>query len=64
LDTIEMTYLDVSSIGSWHVSGLALNHQGLGVLVHPNTDDELRDHRDCALWFGQSHQRDLQAVVG
>ena len=43
---------------------LALNHRGLDVLVHPNTGDELRDHRDCALWLGRSHALDLQAVGG
>jgi DOPA 4,5-dioxygenase len=46
------------------VGWLALNHRGLDVLVHPNTGDELRDHRDCALWLGNSHVLDLQAVGG
>ena len=46
------------------VSWLALNHGGLDVLVHPNTDNELRDHRDSALWLGRSHQLDLRAVGG
>lgn len=44
------------------VSWLALNHDGLDVLIHPNTDDELRDHRDCALWLGRSHTLDLGAL--
>lgn len=38
---------------------LALNHGALDVFVHPNTDDELRDHRDCALWLGKSHPLNL-----
>jgi aromatic ring-cleaving dioxygenase len=46
------------------VGWLALNHGELDVLVHPNTDDELRDHRDCALWLGRSHQLDLRAMGG
>jgi aromatic ring-cleaving dioxygenase len=46
------------------VGWLALNHGALDVLVHPNTGDELRDHRDCALWLGRSHQLDLRAVGG
>ncbi len=46
------------------VGWLALNHGALDVLVHPNTDDELRDHRDCALWLGRSHELDLRAVGG
>jgi aromatic ring-cleaving dioxygenase len=46
------------------VGWLALNHGALDVFVHPNTDDELRDHRDCALWLGRSHQLNLKAVGG
>ncbi len=46
------------------VGWLALNHGALDVFVHPNTGDELRDHRDSALWLGKSHQLDLTAVGG
>src|SRR5437660_964706 len=47
-----------------HVIGwLALNHGALDVFVHPNTGDELRDHRDSALWIGQSHRLDLSALA-
>ena len=46
------------------VSWLALNHGALDVFVHPNTDNELRDHRDCALWIGRSYRLDLKAVGG
>ena len=46
------------------VGWLALNHGALDVFVHPNTDNELRDHRDCALWLGRSHQLNLRAVGG
>jgi DOPA 4,5-dioxygenase len=46
------------------VAWLALNHGALDVFVHPNTDDELRDHRDSALWIGRSYQLDLRAVGG
>ena len=45
------------------VSWLALNHGALDVLVHPNTGDDLRDHRDCALWLGRSHVLDLTALA-
>ena len=46
-----------------HVVGwLALNHGALDVFVHPNTDDELRDHRDCAIWLGRSHTLNLAAL--
>lgn len=45
------------------VAWLALNHGGLDVLVHPNTGDALRDHRDCALWVGGSHALNLAALA-
>ncbi len=45
------------------VSWLALNHDALDVFVHPNTQDELRDHRDSALWLGRSHTLDLTALM-
>jgi DOPA 4,5-dioxygenase len=44
------------------VGWLALNHGALDVLVHPNTGDELRDHRDAALWLGKSHALNLAAL--
>ena len=46
------------------VGWLALNHGALDVFVHPNTDNELRDHRDSALWLGRSYRLDLTAVGG
>jgi aromatic ring-cleaving dioxygenase len=46
------------------VGWLALNHGALDVFVHPNTGDELRDHRDSSLWLGRSYQLDLRAVGG
>ena len=45
------------------VSWLALNHGVLDVFIHPNTGDELRDHRDCALWLGMSHVLNLAALA-
>ena len=46
-----------------HVMGwLALNHGSLDVFVHPNTDDELRDHRDSAIWIGRSYALNLAAL--
>ena len=46
------------------VGWLALNHGALDVFVHPNTGDQLRDHRDSALWLGRSYTLDLRAVGG
>jgi len=43
---------------------LALNHGALDVFVHPNTGDPLRDHRDCAIWLGRSHELKLAALDG
>ena len=45
------------------VGWLALNHGALDVFVHPNTGDELRDHRDCALWLGKSYVLNLAALA-
>lgn len=44
------------------VGWLALNHGALDVFIHPNTDDMLRDHRDSAIWIGQSHTLKLSAL--
>ena len=46
------------------VSWLTLNHGALDVFLHPNTGDELRDHRDCAIFIGRSYALDLRAVGG
>jgi len=46
------------------VSWLALHHGALDVFLHPNTGDQLRDHRDSAVWIGRSHALDLRAVGG
>ena len=43
---------------------LTLRHGALDVFIHPNTGDELADHRDRALWLGRSHTLDLRAVGG
>jgi aromatic ring-cleaving dioxygenase len=46
------------------VGWLALNHGALDVFVHPNTGDELRDHRDSAIWLGGSHALNFAALAG
>jgi aromatic ring-cleaving dioxygenase len=35
------------------VPWLMLNRNGLAVLVHPDTGDDLVDHGDYALWMGE-----------
>lgn len=49
-----------AEVAAW----LTLNHGALDVFVHPNTGDQLRDHRDSAVWIGQSYALDLRAVGG
>jgi aromatic ring-cleaving dioxygenase len=45
------------------VGWLALNHGALDIFLHPNTGDELRDHRDFAIWLGRSYVLNLAALV-
>ncbi len=33
-------------------SWFALNRRGHTILLHPNTSDNLKDHRDYPIWFG------------
>lgn len=33
---------------------LALNRDGLIIFIHPETGDELADHRDHAIWMGDT----------
>lgn len=57
---LEFAPAEFADIVGW----LALNHGVLDVFVHPNTDDELRDHRDSAIWLGQSFTLNLAALDG
>lgn len=45
------------------VPWLMQRRNGLNVLVHPITDDELRDHRDWPLWLGQVRPLDLSTLT-
>jgi len=44
------------------VPWLMLHREGLDVLVHPETGDELADHRDHALWLGTKLELDFAAL--
>ena len=57
---LAFTPMHFAQVMSW----LALNHGELDVFAHPNTGDELRDHRDRAVWLGRSYLLDLKAVGG
>jgi aromatic ring-cleaving dioxygenase len=46
------------------VAWLTLNRGVFDVFVHPNTGDQLGDHRDRAIWLGRSYELDLKAVGG
>lgn len=35
------------------VPWLMLNHENLSILIHPNTDNAVHDHRDFPLWLGE-----------
>ena len=41
------------------VPWLMLNRGSLDVLVHPNTGDEVADHRDLSLWLGNKLPLDI-----
>ncbi|MHA1152230.1 MAG: DOPA 4,5-dioxygenase family protein [Alphaproteobacteria bacterium] len=44
------------------VPWLALNREGLTVLVHPNTGQDLPDHAERAMWLGESQKLDLSIL--
>jgi len=41
------------------VPWLMLNRQGLNILIHPNTDDVVTDHRDFPIWLGDKLPLDI-----
>lgn len=43
---------------------LALNRQGLTVFIHPDTGDDLGDHRDRAMWMGTMEKLNLEIFDG
>lgn len=44
------------------VPWLALNRDGLSILVHPNTDDPVADHSAHAIWLGPQLPVDLEML--
>ena len=41
------------------VPWLMLNRSGLSILVHPETGDDVPDHRDHPLWLGEKLALDI-----
>jgi aromatic ring-cleaving dioxygenase len=41
------------------VPWFALNRAGLVIFIHPESGDELADHRDHAIWLGAMRELDL-----
>ncbi|GAB4238584.1 MAG: DOPA 4,5-dioxygenase family protein [Kiloniellaceae bacterium] len=41
---------------------LALNRGDLTVFVHPETGDDIPDHRDHAIWLGEKAELNLDAL--
>lgn len=46
------------------VPWLALNHDGLSILVHPGTGNSVADHTDNALWIGQRLDMNVEVLRG
>lgn len=44
------------------VPWMLLNREGLTVLVHPRTGDEIADHRDLPFWLGTPQVLDLSKL--
>jgi DOPA 4,5-dioxygenase len=44
------------------VPWLMLNREGLTVFLHPETGDEIPDHRDHPIWFGEALEVDLSVL--
>ncbi|MDE0779743.1 MAG: DOPA 4,5-dioxygenase family protein [Alphaproteobacteria bacterium] len=44
------------------VPWLALNRQGLNILLHPETGDAIADHSTHAMWLGESVELNLDSL--
>lgn len=45
------------------VPWLMLHREGLDVLVHPETGEDVEDHRDRALWLGNKLELNIQFLI-
>jgi DOPA 4,5-dioxygenase len=46
------------------VPWLMLNREGLDVLIHPETGDDVKDHTDHALWLGEKLELNIDILRG
>ncbi len=46
------------------VPWLMFNRHGLDILIHPVTDDDVADHRDRAMWLGESQPLNIAVLEG
>jgi DOPA 4,5-dioxygenase len=44
------------------VPWLMLNREGLDVLIHPETGDDVKDHTDHALWLGEKLELNIDIL--
>jgi aromatic ring-cleaving dioxygenase len=44
------------------VPWLMLNREGLDVLVHPETGNDVRDHTDHSLWLGERLELNIEVL--
>ena len=42
------------------VPWLMVNREGLDILVHPETGDDVKDHTDNSLWLGEKLQLNIE----
>jgi DOPA 4,5-dioxygenase len=42
------------------IGWFCLHRQGLTLFIHPNTGQDLQDHRDRAIWMGESLDLNLE----
>ena len=42
------------------VPWLMLNREGLDILIHPETGDDVADHMDHSLWLGEKLELDIE----
>lgn len=57
----EVNVFTVEQFGAF-IPWLLVNRGPLSALIHPNTDDELRDHTQRATWMGQPVPLNLRGL--